>query len=205
MKRNFFFSGNVAVSEACSAFVEMFLTLRKVFGYFKVNWKSSFSVPGLIIIFMFHIDLCIVSFHFELAEFPVRACVKQKSHTRCARSVLLAPPGSHPQPEKKSSTFYRKKGDYSQTPKYAVSLKKKLHNCCQATRCICGRTDPLIVWSTLSSSTADAWQVRKLHRPWAQWGALYMVLHSFFFPILSDRRFEPGVFFRCANSRRIKL
>lgn len=152
MKRNFFFSGNVAVSEACSAFVEMFLTLRKVFGYFKVNWKSSFSVPGLITISMFHNDLCIISFHFELAEFPVQACIKQKSHTRCARSVLLAPPGSHLQPEQ-----IWKRVINSLTPKYAVSLKKKKkHNCCQATGCICGGTDPLVAWSTLSSSAADA-------------------------------------------------
>lgn len=74
---------------------------------------------------MFHNDLCIVSFYFELAEFPVQACVKQNSHTHCARSVLLVPPESHLQPEKKVPPSTEKKGGYSQTPKYAVSLKKK--------------------------------------------------------------------------------
>lgn len=131
MKRNFFFSGNVVVSEACCAVVEMFLTLRKVFGYFKVNWKSSFSVPGLIIISMFHNDLCIISFHFELAEFPVQACVKQKSHTYCARSVLLAPPGLHLQPEQMWHPLQKKGWLILKHQSMPFHLKKKINkkNC----------------------------------------------------------------------------
>lgn len=148
--------------------LKMFLTLRKVFGYFKVNWKSSFSDPGLIIISMFHNDLCIISFGFELAEFPVQACVKQKSHTPCARSVLLAPPGLQLQPEQMGHPL-QKKGWFilkHQSMRFRRKKPKTLHNCCQVTGCICGGTDPLKTWSTLSSSTTDASQVRKLHRLW---------------------------------------
>lgn len=154
MKHNFFFSGNAAVSEACSAFVEMFLTERNVFGYFKVNWKSSFSVRFSIVISTFRSDLCIMSLWFELAEFPVQACTKQKSHTHCARSSSSGPSRITSSVSTNVTPSPEKKGFVVLKPK--IMLFYSLYNCCQATEHSCGRADPLIAWSTLWSSAADA-------------------------------------------------
>lgn len=145
-----------AVSEACSAFVEMFLTFRNVFGYFKVNWKSSFSVPFSVVISTFRSDLCIMSFRFELAEFPVQACIKQKSPTHCARSSSSGPSRITSTVSTNVTPSPEKKGFVVLKPKIMLFHSKTLYNCCQATEHSCGRADPLVAWSTFWSSAADA-------------------------------------------------
>lgn len=65
MKHNFFFSGNAAVSEACSAFVKNVFDTKERLQLFKVTRKSNFSLPVFIIISIFHNDLCIIC-HFNL-------------------------------------------------------------------------------------------------------------------------------------------
>lgn len=133
-----------------------------------------------------------MSFQFELAALPVRACIKQKSYTLCTFSC-------------NGDSRITSAGCTNVTPatggkKNPKNLKLcyftviKLYNCCQATECSCGRADPLIVWITLWSSDDDAWQ----HHLLAAWDASYVVLYSFS-SMLLDACFKPGVAGRFLN------
>lgn len=98
---------------------------------------------------------------FELAELPLQACVKQKSHTRCARSVLIAPPRSRLRSEHNGAPSAGKRGTHLQTQKDDISFGEKKTKItkhvivAKQQGCCCGRTDPLIARSTLSSSASD--------------------------------------------------